>query len=343
MVATIDANPQAATSLAVLLRASDTRSVADGLHAESAVYGVLQAGAEFAAWRSSRPVRRREPPAGPVVGVTRSGDVLDVELRRPDVRNALDARLRDELADALLLAASDSTLRVELRGSGAAFCAGGDLDEFGQRDDPATAHLIRMSRNLGWLIHQIRDRIRVHAHGPCVGSGTELAAFAGSVIATPDATFALPEVTFGLIPGAGGTVSIPRRIGRQRTALLALARPADRRVDGARVGAGRPDRRCVTLSGPRGARSPQGARPKQSGAGSAPKGREPFPNAGGPPCPFSIPVSRRVATAVGATVAAVAVSSRSPGGHRERRLSRARGAVAEVDADGVVLGRPGRA
>jgi hypothetical protein len=228
VVATIDANPQAAASLAVLLRASDSRSVADGLHAESAVYGVLQAGAEFTAWRSSRPVRHRESPAGPVVAVTRAGDVLDVELRRPDVRNALDARLRDELAEVLLLAASDPALRVDLRGAGPAFCAGGDLDEFGQRDDPATAHLIRMSRNLGWLIHEIRGRVRVHAHGPCVGSGIELAAFAGSVIATPDATFALPEVTFGLIPGAGGTVSIPRRIGRQRTALLALAgRPID--------------------------------------------------------------------------------------------------------------------
>jgi hypothetical protein len=228
VVATVDANPQAATSLALLLRASETRSVADGLQAESAVYGVLQAGAEFAAWRQSRPVRRREPPAGPVVGVTRSGDVLDVELRRPEVRNALDARLRDELADALLLAACDSSLRVELRGAGDAFCSGGDLDEFGRRDDPATAHLIRMSRNLGWLIHQVRDRIRVHTHGPCVGSGTELPAFAGSVIASPDATFALPEVTLGLIPGAGGTVSIPRRVGRQRTALLALSgRPID--------------------------------------------------------------------------------------------------------------------
>ena len=228
VIATVDANPQAATSLALLLRASETRSVADGLQAESAVYGVLQGAAEFAAWRQSRPVRRREPPAGPVVGVTRSGDVLDVELRRPEVRNALDARLRDELADALLLAAADSSLRVELRGAGAAFCAGGDLDEFGQRDDPASAHLIRMSRNLGWLIHEVRDRIRVHAHGPCVGSGTELPAFAGSVIASHDATFALPEVSFGLIPGAGGTVSLPRRIGRQRTALLALSgRPID--------------------------------------------------------------------------------------------------------------------
>jgi enoyl-CoA hydratase/carnithine racemase len=50
----------------------------------------------------------------------------------------------------------------------------------------------------------------------------ELPAFARRVVARPDARFWLPEVAMGLVPGAGGTVSIPRRIGRQRTALLAL-------------------------------------------------------------------------------------------------------------------------
>ena len=50
----------------------------------------------------------------------------------------------------------------------------------------------------------------------------ELPAFAGRVVAAPDATFGLPEVSLGLIPGAGGTVSLPRRIGRHRTAWLAL-------------------------------------------------------------------------------------------------------------------------
>ena len=66
-------------------------------------------------------------------------------------------------------------------------------------------------------------------HGPSVGSGVELAAFAGRVVAAPDATFALPEVAMGLVPGAGGTVSIPARIGRHRTAWLALT---GERIDG---------------------------------------------------------------------------------------------------------------
>ncbi|CAB4833716.1 unannotated protein [freshwater metagenome] len=60
-------------------------------------------------------------------------------------------------------------------------------------------------------------------HGACVGSGIELAAFASRVVAAPDAFFALPEGAMGLIPGAGGTVSIARRINKQRTAWLALS------------------------------------------------------------------------------------------------------------------------
>ena len=48
-------------------------------------------------------------------------------------------------------------------------------------------------------------------------------AFARQVVAAEDAFFQLPEVAMGLVPGAGGTVSIPRRIGRQRTAYLALS------------------------------------------------------------------------------------------------------------------------
>jgi enoyl-CoA hydratase/carnithine racemase len=63
----------------------------------------------------------------------------------------------------------------------------------------------------------------VALHGACIGAGIEVAAFAGDVTATEGAFFQLPEVGFGLVPGAGGTVSLPRRIGRQRTAWLALS------------------------------------------------------------------------------------------------------------------------
>lgn len=224
IVETVDAAPQAGTSLAVLLRASEASSVAAGLMAESAVYGVLQAGPEFAAWRSSQPISTRADPDGGAARCDRADDTIRIVLARPGVRNALDADLRDALAEALQVALSDPSAQVEITGEGACFSSGGHLDEFGSRSDPATAHLIRMARSLAFMLHELSDRTHVFVHGPCRGSGVELPAFAGRVTADPDATFGLPEVGLGLIPGAGGTVSLPRRIGRRRTAWLALTR-----------------------------------------------------------------------------------------------------------------------
>jgi enoyl-CoA hydratase/carnithine racemase len=60
-------------------------------------------------------------------------------------------------------------------------------------------------------------------HGACVGAGIEVPAAAGWVVAAPGAYFRLPEVSMGLIPGAGGTASIPRRIGRQRACYMAIS------------------------------------------------------------------------------------------------------------------------
>jgi len=60
-------------------------------------------------------------------------------------------------------------------------------------------------------------------HGACVGAGVELPAFAARVLARANVLFQLPEVSMGLVPGAGGTASIARRIGRQRTAWMALS------------------------------------------------------------------------------------------------------------------------
>jgi enoyl-CoA hydratase/carnithine racemase len=111
---------------------------------------------------------------------------------------------------------------VLLDGAGPSFCSGGDLREFGTLPDPATAHLTRLTRSPARLLAMLAGRTEVRLHGSCMGAGIELAAFAGRVVADPSARMALPELGIGLIPGAGGTVSLPRRIGTQRTALMAL-------------------------------------------------------------------------------------------------------------------------
>jgi enoyl-CoA hydratase/carnithine racemase len=155
--------------------------------------------------------------------VERDGAELQITLDRPEVRNAYDAATRDHLVAALQLAVADRTiLRVALRGNGPAFCSGGDLDEFGSATDHAAAHLIRTGRSAAWWLHRCSDKVTAHLHGACVGAGIELPAFAGRVCAAADTRIQLPEVGMGLVPGAGGTASIPRRIGRHRSAWMAI-------------------------------------------------------------------------------------------------------------------------
>lgn len=227
----IESRPVAAASYAMLLRQFDglpamtdrgtDSAVFTGLVAESTCYSMLQGGAEFAAWRAAHAPRKYLDKSARV-SVTRSGDLLDVVLTRPDKRNALDTAMRDQLVEALGIALADPELRVRLSGAGPAFCAGGDLDEFGARRDPAEAHLTRLARSVAWTVHRLRARIEVDLHGACMGSGIEIPAFAGTIRATEDTIIGLPEVAMGLIPGAGGTVSVTRRIGRQRATFLGL-------------------------------------------------------------------------------------------------------------------------
>jgi enoyl-CoA hydratase/carnithine racemase len=217
-------NPLAATALALLLRGSETRPLGAGLAAESAVYSMLQGGVEFAAWRAATDRRDRDPEPDPPVLVERSGHRLDLILNRPHVRNALNSEMRDALLEGLAVAAADDSITdVLIRAQGRSFCSGGDLDEFGSFDDPVTAHTVRLIASIGRAIGALGDRVRVQVHGACAGSGVELPAFAGRVTARPDFTASLPEVSLGLVPGAGGTVSVVHRIGRHRTALLALS------------------------------------------------------------------------------------------------------------------------
>ena len=117
------------------------------------------------------------------------------------MRNALNTAMRDQLVEAFLLAALDDTItEIHLCGDGASFCSGGDLDEFGSFPDPATAHLIRLQQSVGRAIDAVAPRVTAHLHGACVGSGIELPAFAGTVVADATTTISLPEVSLGLIP-----------------------------------------------------------------------------------------------------------------------------------------------
>jgi enoyl-CoA hydratase/carnithine racemase len=217
------AHGAATLGLAQLLRAGEHLPLATAVVAESWVYSMLQAGPDHQAWSVDRTHRAHRPAEGDPVRATRMDGRLDVTLARPHVRNAVDRALRDGLHDALAVAGADPAVtEVHLWGEGPSFCSGGDLGEFGTMPDPVTAHVVRTTRSPALGLTACRHRLVAHVQGAAVGAGAEWSAFARRVIARDDAVFALPELAMGLVPGAGGTASIPRRIGRQRTAWLAV-------------------------------------------------------------------------------------------------------------------------
>lgn len=224
IAATIAAAPLAAMTFVQLMRLIERMSPEQALVAESLAYGVLQAGPEFRAWLAARPEGAAAGNnEGPAVLVERDGSRLALTLNRPASRNAMSVEMRDALSEALDLASADPAISgVELSAVGRCYSVGGDLSEFGEAADAATAHWVRSIRSPARSALRCAEKLHVRVHGACIGSGIEVAAFAQHVAAAPNSFFQLPELRLGLIPGSGGCVSVARRIGRHRTAYLVL-------------------------------------------------------------------------------------------------------------------------
>jgi enoyl-CoA hydratase/carnithine racemase len=214
-IAAAGRHPQVSVAAALLLR-DPAPDVWAGLVAESSTYSLLQSGPEFAAWLRSPDRPRPATDQAPRVRTTLNAGGAEVVLTRPSRHNALDVQMRDELYVAL---SEVQRLKgpIVVLAEGKSFCSGGDLGQFGTFEDPASAHLVRLSRSLARRFFELSERMVVGLHGACLGAGIELPAFAHRVVASEDAVLGLPEAGLGLIPGAGGTVSIPRRIGTART------------------------------------------------------------------------------------------------------------------------------
>lgn len=225
VIRNIDAHPLAAMTLVQLLRHNEDISPEQGLFAESLAYASLQAGPEFAqARKSMQPAPQAIEDSGRVVLMERTDDALSIALNRPHARNAYSSAMRDSLYKALLLLKMDSSLRTAvISGEGSCFCIGGDLSEFGTATDASTAHAIRSTRCVAQLLLELHAQLEFRLHSACIGAGIELPAFAARVVAEEATFMQLPEINLGLLPGAGGTVSVARRIGRHRTAYMALS------------------------------------------------------------------------------------------------------------------------
>jgi len=161
----------------------------------------------------------------------KDGPLAWVTLNRPEVLNAYNVRMRDELYEVLTAVRDDDDVRVlTLRGAGRAFCAGADLTEFGSAPSPTSARAIRFARDVWALLGNLPALTIASLHGYVFGSGLEMALLCDLQIAAASTIFAMPEVRLGLIPAAGGTQTIPRRCGVGKALDLLLT---GRRFDAA--------------------------------------------------------------------------------------------------------------
>jgi len=143
------------------------------------------------------------------VTVSHRDGVAVITMDNPPV-NGLGAAVRNGLRAALEEAARDDTVRaLVVTGAGRMFSGGADIREFGQPPPPDVPWLPELINQL-----EASEKPVVAAiHGVALGGGCEVALGCHVRLATPDTRIGLPEVTLGLLPGAGGTQRMPRLVG----------------------------------------------------------------------------------------------------------------------------------
>ncbi len=149
---------------------------------------------------------------------TRDGHLAHLVLNRPEVLNAIDNQLAEDLTRACGELAADPTVwAVILRGNGErAFCAGADLKARRDMAPEQWHHQRQLFRRMFKVLRDVPQPTIAAVHGFALGGGTELAMLADFIVASDDAVLGLTELRLGIIPGGGGTQSLPRLIGRNR-------------------------------------------------------------------------------------------------------------------------------
>ena len=151
--------------------------------------------------------------------------VLQVTLNRPDVGNAINTRMGQELLDLWLRLTDDAQgLRaVVLTGAGdKIFCAGGDLKERNGMTRAQWTHQHEIFERQYWALMDLPLPVIGAINGHAYGGGLETALCCDFLYASNQARFALPEVMLGIMPGMGGTQNLPRALGERRAKELML-------------------------------------------------------------------------------------------------------------------------
>lgn len=153
-------------------------------------------------------------------------EVLLVTLNRPQAANAMNTRMGLDLLDVFETMLADPThcRAVVLTGSGEkVFCAGGDLKERNGMTDGAWQAQHHIFERMVRAIIDCPMPVIAAVNGAAYGGGCETALCCDFIYASRNARFALPEVTLGIMPGAGGTQNLPRAVGERRAKELLLS------------------------------------------------------------------------------------------------------------------------
>ena len=153
------------------------------------------------------------------IAFQRSGRILNVTINRPDVLNAVNARMHFELSRVFYdVAADEEADIIVLTGAGRAFCAGGDLDWLqAAADDPALFTPIAVeAKQIIYGLLDCEKPIICRLNGDAIGLGATMALFCDIIIASETARIGDLHVNVGLVAGDGGAIIWPQLIGYPR-------------------------------------------------------------------------------------------------------------------------------
>lgn len=177
--------------------------------------------------------------SGPL-GIERRGSVAILTLDRPAAGNAIDVAMADALLDAAIALAGDPSVRaVVLTGTGAMFCAGGDVAAFAAAGDAAPTLMHRLTTPLHAAIArlvQMEAALVTAINGAAAGAGLGLAMLGDVALAARSAKFATAYGGIGLTPDAGTTWLLPRLVGLRQAQRLTLGGERIDAAEAAQIG-----------------------------------------------------------------------------------------------------------
>ncbi len=147
----------------------------------------------------------------------KQGPVTRITLNRPEVHNALDEELSQNLHDAFREVSFDRECRVMvLQGAGDTFCAGDDVKEFGNWNVEHAYWQCRLYQDTVTILEKMDAVTIAKVDGICTGGGLELTLASDFVVATERSRWGMPEINWDITPGWGGTGKIAKYVGRRK-------------------------------------------------------------------------------------------------------------------------------